>query len=204
VKIIKFPNRNKYFWIFTILFLITRVGDLIATYIGTPDLTKEANPLVYTFGLGWEALIIANIIGFIIAVFLLYYTFIKYKSNVIPCDGLKQYISMLYFNRPDKFLWTFYKFPNKKNWSFLLAWIGFVLTIVMIITSFIIITEWIIGIISNFEYKVPYKISIPYLARFDLVLISLILIIIFGYYWINKEYKLNKIMLEENKKIEVL
>jgi hypothetical protein len=36
------------------------IADLTFTYIGSPDLTTEANPLVYVFALGWKSLIITS------------------------------------------------------------------------------------------------------------------------------------------------
>jgi len=194
---VQFNGKTK-FWFFTILLLTTRIGDGIATYIGTPDLSREANPLVYVFGLGWEALIIANVIGSALIVMLFYYSFVKYKSGIIQCDGFKQYISMLNYDRPDKFIWTFYKFPNKESLPVMLACIGYILAIVVPITSIILIIEWIL-IINNNELKLPYTISIPYIPRLDLVLLNLVLIIFSSYYWYYKEYKLNKKKLEENK-----
>jgi len=106
---------------------------------------------------------------------------------------------MIFYNRPDKFKWTFYKSPNKKFYSSTFwACLGFILAIEALIFSFVAIIEWIFIININGEYKIPYAISIPYIARFDGFLFSILFTIILYYYWFYKEYKLNKKMLEEN------
>ena len=187
----------KKFLFFTIILLATRIADMILTYIGTPDLSKEANPLVYVLGFGWKTLIIVNAIVSILAIILFYYSFVKYKSDTINCNGFKQYLSMISFNRPDKFIWVFYKSPNNKKYYFsLLACSGYIFALVIPISSTIAIMEWIIS--SNIKIKFPYHINLKNIVRIDFIIFVTILTIIIYFYWYYKEYKLNKIRLEEN------
>ncbi len=52
------------FWILIALYLLLAFADGALTYINTPDLAMEGNPLVANLGLGWSALAIANIAVF--------------------------------------------------------------------------------------------------------------------------------------------
>ena len=50
------------FCILTLLLIITRFWDITSTYIITPNLEKETNPIVSIFGQGWLSIIIIQII----------------------------------------------------------------------------------------------------------------------------------------------
>lgn len=43
------------------------------------------------------------------------YAFVWYKRPVIECKGFKQFVSVLYFDRPDNFASTWYAFPKRKS-----------------------------------------------------------------------------------------
>jgi len=148
----KIKQSNKIiFLLFVVLNIIMFIADIVFTYIGSPDLLIEGNPLVYVFGLGWKSLIITSIIFLIIIIVLLYYFFFRFNRVVIQCEGIKQYISMLFYNLPDKFIWTLYKFPNNKiGLSYFLASLGCVLAIVIPIGKLFAVFLWI-GVINNLE-----------------------------------------------------
>ena len=50
-------NKKTIFWFLVIINIILSITDIVITYIGSPDLSREGNLLVYTFGLGWSSLI---------------------------------------------------------------------------------------------------------------------------------------------------
>ena len=52
-------NRKQKFTIVTVWILLTRGYDAYATFQHTPDLDKEANPLVSVFGFNWTPLLVA-------------------------------------------------------------------------------------------------------------------------------------------------
>lgn len=193
------------FWTFTALTIIVSVFDNIFTYVGSPDLSREANPLVYTLGFNWVGLIISNVILLCIFIISYYYSFIKFKPDVIPCKGFKEYFSMLYFDRPDKFIWTLYKMPkNKRVYSYIIACCGYVMAILVPIIRLRAVTEWAL-FLSNKDLFYSYcmlieKISFTTLfGRFDYFLMILVIIILLIIYWFFQEYKINKIALEEQK-----
>ena len=194
------PNKKIVFWFLTIINLMASIADLGITYIGTPDLSREGNPLVYTFSLGWNSLIITSVIVFIVIVVLLYYAFFQFKRVVVQCEGFRQYMSMVFFNRPDKFIWTLYKFPkNKIGWSYFAASLGLGLALVIPIGHLFAIILWI-GIINDLNfvhiYHNLFNIIITPIGRTDTLIGGVILFLFIYYYWFSKEYKINKKILE--------
>ena len=197
-------NKNIMFWFFVILNLIMSTADLVLTYIGSPDLSIEGNPLIYVFGLSWESLIISSIIFLAIIVMLLYYTFFRFRRIVIQCEGFKQYVSMLFYNRPDKFIWILYKFPkNKIGLSYLGASLGYILAIVIPIVKLFAVFLWI-GIINNLNivnvYHNNFNVLMTPFGRIDVFIGGIILALFLWYYWFLKEYKINKNVLENGIK----
>ena len=94
------------------VYVILMLADGFLTFINTPDLSMEANPLVLYLGLGWGALFIANLLGFIFFAWITWYTFIKYETVYTDETKITHYVSQLYYERPDKFAWVLYKFPK--------------------------------------------------------------------------------------------
>ena len=199
----KISQSKKYFlfWFLVTLNLILSVADLVLTYIGSPDLSNEANPLVYTLGLGWNSLIITSIIFLVAIVVLLYHAVFRFKRVVIQCEGLRQYVSMLFFDRPDKFIWALYKFPkNKIGLSYFWACLGYVLAIVIPIGKLFAVLLWV-GIINNLNivnyYHNNFNIMMTPIGRSDGIIGGIVIALLIIYYWFKKEYRINK-----NQKIE--
>lgn len=125
------------FCILTTILLIARGCDFYSTslwFFNNP--IGETNPLYNFFGVGWEGLIIANIVivGLIIYAFY-FYTF-KYKTTrQTSSNELADFVSELYFNEKGRFFQIFYKTP--KNKSTFLAHTGYVLVRVVIVGSFL-------------------------------------------------------------------
>lgn len=186
------------FWIFTALTIIASVLDNFFTYLGSPDLSREANPIVYTFGYGWSVLITVNVIIISIIVLFYYYSFVRFKPDVIKCNDFKEYKSMLYFNCPDKFKWTLYKLPkNKRVYFYLLACVGYIFAIIIPVMRFRFVLEWMM-FLYNKQLWDSYCRTIQNIAfntvfgRIDVILIAVILAIILYYHWFNKQYKINQ------------
>mgnify|MGYP000595252376 CR=1 FL=1 len=60
-------NKKLKFTITTIWILLTRWFDAFSTYRHTPDLGKEANPLVSIFGFGWTPLLVVIVVDIFVA-----------------------------------------------------------------------------------------------------------------------------------------
>lgn len=166
------------------ILLLLMLLDGLLTYINTPDLAREANPLVTVFGLGWGALFTANLIAFILLFLLAWQAFVKYDTLVAPAENRREYLSQLYFGRPDKFIWTLYKLPKK--WGPVFAMFGYVFLFSMMLARVILVFEWL-----TVDVRVPVYDDLRRMApygRLDIVL-ALLFAVYLIFRWIDMEYK---------------
>ena len=150
----------KRFLILSILVVIGRLYDATTTYLYTPDLTKEGNPLVVWFGAGWTISIIIQIVLTGVIIFLLYYYIFKFKPKQ-PTETnltLKQFTSYLFFGNTKSFYKIFYKTFQNKNVLF--AFVGYVTSFTLISVSYIVGTSTTFLLISD-TYRNFYKHGIP-------------------------------------------
>ncbi len=184
-------SKNK-FLAFIFLYFMTVVGDLVLTYIGTPDLKNEANPLVKVFGLGWGALIWQNMFGFLFYSWFVYYTFIRYRRPVLQCEGYRRYVSMLLYGCPDR-----KKAAKKVEYKNFWALIGNMFAIGYIIIRVIVIIDWIGALNLNpicHWFTVKFRSILPAYWAMCLLGIAILLCCFFCvlYQW----YRMNKKELE--------
>lgn len=74
------------YWIITIWIVFSRTYDAYSTYLHTPDLSKEANPLSSVLGLGWGSILL------IISLLTLYTIYAHYiyrfrPFGLMPAEG---------------------------------------------------------------------------------------------------------------------
>lgn len=180
--------------------LLLALLDGVLTYINTPDLKYEANPLVTVFGLGWGALFLANLIFYALYVCLAYFLFFKYESPVLQVNNVREYVSQLYYSRPDKFVWFFYKWP--KNWKPLVAVGAFAYIFVSPIARSILVFEWLM-ITFSIQSKLYSRLCsmLPF-QRFDVALAAILISFLFVF-WLNREYQINQKMWETKLKSQL-
>ena len=195
------------FWFFTLLTLAVSIADISLTYIGTPDLSNESNPLVVTAGLGWFALIASNALIFLIMVVLYRQAFLKFDPVTIKCNGFKEYMSMLLFGRPDKFNWIWYKIPsNKVGQTYLFSGAGYMVAVLTILRIRYVI-EWI-GVLTDSRWVYEYFEWLQHIGfttafgRFDVIIVSLMGAIGTLILWYYIQYRLNKKALMIDKEEE--
>ena len=188
-------NSKKKFFAFIFIYFMLMVGDMLLTYIGTPDLKDEANPLVKVFGLGWGALIGHMMFGFLLYSGFVYYTFIRYKRPVLQCEGYKQYVSMLLYGCLDR-----KKAKQHVEWKNYWAIFGNTLAIGYIIIRVLIIIDWIGALNVNpicHWFAVKFRSIMPIYLGMSLLGI---VIMIVGYYCVLYNwYRMNKKQLESVK-----
>lgn len=128
------------------LLLFSRGCDFYSTslwFFQENGMASETNPLTQYFGVGWNGLIIANVIlvGLILAAY--YYYSFHYKPNKEQFDvspkNFKEYISLRYYGVSHKFYQVFYKIPKSKKIA--IAHFGYVSIRVLIIASFLATTH---------------------------------------------------------------
>ncbi len=127
------------FLLLTFLLLFARGCDFYSTslwFFQENGMAGETNPLTRYFGVGWNGLILTNIIlvGLIIAMY--YYYCFRYKPrrelNIVP-QNYREYASVLYFDKKDRFYQIFYKMPNDKR--VIIGHVGYVMVRALIVGS---------------------------------------------------------------------
>jgi hypothetical protein len=128
------------FLLVTVWLVVTRVIDVYATFKFTPDLTREANPLVSVLGLNnWTVLII--ILSLLtLGVIFLYYIHIFKKDFKFPSEkgmGYLDFSGFLFFGKPEKWYAIFCKIPVgwKKNLQILGVMLPYGLAIAGLIST---------------------------------------------------------------------
>ena len=120
--------------------LLIHLMDGLVTYVNTPDLGREWNPLVRVLGFGWEALIIANLIGFVLIVLATWY-FGRYEHVSIPSKNVFDYYMKLFYGENYKPVWVLYK--HSKNWKSQFALIGYACYWGLTVGAVIPVVGWI-------------------------------------------------------------
>lgn len=160
----KNPTENsentKKFILLSLLVIVGRSYDATTTYLYTPDLTNESNILVEFLGANWTALIIIQIILTGLTIGLLYFYFFIF-SPITPTEKnltFRQFISHFYFGNTTSFNKMFYKLPTNKNALF--ASIGYIVSMTLIVTSYIVGTSTTLLLLSD-RYNQLYRQGIP-------------------------------------------
>lgn len=108
-------NQKLKFAVTTIWILASRIYDASCTYSLTPDLSKEANPLVTVVGISsWTTLL------FILSLLTIYVIYAYYISlfrpmNLLPKEkgiSFSHFVAFIYLGYKDHWTSTLYKFPK--------------------------------------------------------------------------------------------
>lgn len=176
-----YKKKNKIkFYVLSILYLVITLADLYLTYIATPDLKQEGNPLVQNLNIGWTGLIAVNLITYIIYFILAFYAYIIFK----PVDSSEIDDKLYYFD--------IMKNKGKKaSIKFQSAALCYSVSTALPLARFIIVFEWILILT---KVKAPLFFSVVSLfpaGRIDYVVAILIAIKLSFYFYI-KESRENR------------
>ena len=174
------------FWILIFLFLLLQVADGVLTYINTPDLSMEGNPLVAELGLGWWALFIANVLVFAVIFILSYYCYFKYETRYTTETKFTAYCSQIFYDRPDKF----WKGIIPKHLAPFWASLGFAGLYAVIFARAVLVFEWLYITFNEAWWTKAYFIfKEKYcFGRLD-VFVGMVITAICMIYWFYKEFK---------------
>ncbi len=200
----KKKNKITFYMLISFIFVISVIDNLL-TYIGSPDLSKEANPLVHTLGFSWAGLLTANVILYALDVFMAYYVFIKHEPKIVACNNKKEYLSMMLFNRPDKYIWTWYKLPdNKDGYRFMFACFSFIMVLVTPLFRLKASIEWCMYLFNpelfNKYCDILGKVAVTTVwGRGDLIIQVCFLIVIFMYIFVHRQFNINQKLIKVSK-----
>ena len=180
-----------------IIYLILILVDGGLTFYNTPDLSREGNPLVVYFNFGWGALITINLIVICAIFFACHFTFNKYETVIVDVPNTRAYISQLFYNRPDKFVWTFYKLP--KNWKPFWACVCYIVYFAGCAAAVIRDLEWL-AVTFNFNMNIYDGFRNEYFfGRFDIA-VGLVVALVSSFVWLKNEYKKSKKLITDYSK----
>lgn len=194
-------NNKPKFYLSCLAYLLTIILDLVFTYIATPNLLLEGNPLYSEMGIGWSGLILINVVTFLGYILMAWYAFIKYKSPVTNETDMKRYLAYINYGDADGYVPMMWKLP--KNWGPQTACLCWSVVCVLPFCRMIIVLEWFLMIlgISNIATRIFFTIvSLFPLGRIDIVL-AIIGAWILSFVWIKKEFKANLKEIENRKTI---
>ncbi len=193
-------NKNKgYFYLTCSAYLLTIILDLLFTYIATPNLLLEGNPLYNQTNFGWTGLIAINVITFVGYVAMSWYAFIKYKPPITNETDFKRYLSLINYGDADKYVPMMWKFP--KNWGPQTACLCWSVVCVLPFCRMIIVLEWFLMILrirNAFTVTFFTIVSLFPLGRIDIVL-AILGAWILSFVWIKKEFKNNLKQIEKRQ-----
>ena len=156
-------NRKLKFIITTVWILLSRAYDVYATYQHTPDLSKEANPLVSVFGFSWTSLL-AVVLFCSIYVIYTYYLATFQTYNFLPKEkgySLSHFIGYVYNGKKQSWISVFYKIPKDlKRFNHVIM--GQLLSRCLVFAGFVSTIMWLL--INNTEfYKSIHSAQMIYL-----------------------------------------
>ena len=178
------------FWGLIIILVLLVFADGLLTFINTPDLSMEGNPLVAKLGLGWVALAIANICVLALMFVTAYYSYFKYKTIYTNETKFTEYCSQVVYDRPD----MFWKGFIPKHITPYVAALGFSGLYALIIARTILVFEWLCITFNATWANAYFAFRNTYcFGRLDIV-VAVITAIIGVFYFFYKEFKkqLNK------------
>ena len=178
------------FWGLILILVLLAFADGLLTFINTPDLSMEGNPLVAKLGLGWGALAIANVFVFVLIFIVAYYSYFKYKTIYTNETKYTAYCSQIIYDRPD----MFWKGIIPKHITPYIAALGFSGVYALIVARAIVVFEWLCFTFNATWAYAYFAFRNTYcFGRLDVV-VGVITAGIGMYYFFYKEFKkqLNK------------
>ena len=143
-------NKTRKFLFTAIWILFSRSYDAYYTFQLTPDLSKEANPLVSIFGLTWTPLLI--VLG-VLTIYTLYAYYVRTFNpiNLSPTEkgyNFSNIVAYTYLGHKDNWYSILYKIP--KNFNRFNQYMGQLLTSCLVYAGIVSTTMWLL--INKTEY----------------------------------------------------
>ena len=190
-----------YFIIATLITILTAFADGILTYTATPDLQWEANPIVAILGFGWTTLILTNVVIVSFLIVCYYYSFVLYERPIAKQRNFFEYVSLLFYNRPDEFICSLYKPPSRLK--VVIGEYGCAIAFGFNLGRLSLVIDWLIIICNNLYPWMPGGTKghwfNEFTSRFGLspimrcIYITIITFYTVMYYRLYREYKMKHV-----------
>ena len=168
------------FLIILLWILFSKSYDAYCTYLHTPNLSKEANPLVSVLGLNWFLLLI--VIGSLTIYTCYTLSLISFKPiKLYPLEkgySFSNFIAYMYFGKKSSWLSILYRIPPIRNKRFHYTF-GNIFVRYLVFAGIVSTVMWLL--INNSEY---YREIHNHLVIYG-ILISGTFIILYNYYRTN-------------------
>ncbi len=186
--IIMKTNNKQGFFTSVIAYIFVTFLDLFFTYLATPNLSLEGNPLYQKLFFGWTGLITINVIAALLYILIAYYAFIAYKRPITNETDLKKYLSYISYGDSNKYSLMMWKLP--KYWAPQIACLCWSVAIIIPFAKLFIVFVWFLLILNIDAPDFFTFVSFIPMGRID-ILIALVGAWALSGTWILKEFKLN-------------
>lgn len=165
------------FMLLTVLLCVTRLSDLLATFIVTPDLVRETNPMVSIFGQGWTWLIGVQVVLVSSIVWLNYLSIFKPRPDHPPQSGLSlgQFATTYYFGREQHWTNLIFRLPYRR--SVFVKVFGYTLPRVLIVVGLVVSMSSLLLSVSK-----TYANHYPPLPAFYAAIAAIALLIYYRFF----------------------
>ena len=178
------------FWFFTIFYCEMTVADLGLTYLATPNLEMEGNPLVAEYALGWGTLLFVNALTLVVYIFMGWYAFYRYRPRLsAETENMKRYLSDITYDDPS--LGNFGMLRLPKHWAPQIACLCYSVVAALPFARSIIVAEWILLYTDAYAPWFFRIVAFFPLGRIDFF-VAVLLAWILSSVWIYREFRENK------------
>lgn len=173
----------------TISYFLITAADLILTFLATPDLSLEGNPLVTNYRFGWVGLVAINAVTFLLYFVMARYAYIKYRppeSN--ETEDVKRYLADITYGDPEKTSFGMWRWP--KYWAPQIACLCYSVSTALPFARIVVVIEWFL--LLN-HIRAPFFFTVVAMfpmGRIDFF-IALLLAWVLSGVWIKNEFQKN-------------
>lgn len=182
-------KRKTAFIILTISYFLVTAADLTLTFLATPDLSLEGNPLVTTYKFGWTGLVAINVVTLILYFIMARYAFIKYRApESDETEDIKRYLADITYGDPEKTSLGMWKWP--KYWAPQIACLCYSVATALPFARVIVVIEWLL-MLNHVRAPLFFTVVAMFpLGRIDFFAAVILAWVLSGV-WIRKEFLKN-------------
>lgn len=186
-----YPEKNKVrFWFFILFYAEITALDLGLTYLATPDLAMEGNPLVLEYAFGWGPLIAINVFTLAIYILMAWYAFYHYRPKPSSeISNANRYLSDISYDNPNLGKGGLLRLP--KHWSPQIACLCYSVVAALPFARSIVVIEWIMLYWHIYAPRFFRIVAFFPLGRMDFF-VAVVLAWILSFVWIYREFRYNK------------